>query len=196
MDEFFLRFQHIPEQFFEEIDFESIANSRVVARSWKQFIDAREHRLYPFKDEIADLKKKCRNGHNPFHLACRNGQAVLAEIIMKNSAKLNIDLNAKDNIGWTAFHGHAKIAEMIIKNSVKFNIELNAKNNGGFTTFHLACYHGRTSIVDMMMKNFESLKLDLTARDNTDWTGFQLAQFCERIDIVNLIRKKMPQIAF
>ena len=104
MEEFFMRFQHIPEQFFEEIDFESLANSRVVARSWKQFIDAREQRWYPFKDEIADLKKRCRGGGTPFHFACGNGQAGIAEIIMKNSAKLNIDLNAKDDDGWTAFH--------------------------------------------------------------------------------------------
>ena len=109
-----MRFQHIPERFFEELDFESLANARVVARSWKQFIDAREQRLYPFKDEIADLKKECWGGRTPFHLACRNGQAGLAEIIMKNSAKLNIDLNAKDNDDKTAFHyacwkGQAKI---------------------------------------------------------------------------------------
>ena len=31
MDEAFLRFPHLPEQFFEEIDFESLANSRMVA---------------------------------------------------------------------------------------------------------------------------------------------------------------------
>ena len=35
MDEAFLRFPHLPEQFFEEVDFESLANSRLVARSWK-----------------------------------------------------------------------------------------------------------------------------------------------------------------
>ena len=87
MDEFFLRFQHIPEQIFEEIDFESLANARLVARSWKQFIDAREQRLYPFKDDIADLKKKCLVDETPFHLACRNGQAGLAEFFMMISAR-------------------------------------------------------------------------------------------------------------
>ena len=67
MDEAFLRFPHLPEQFFEELDFKSLANARLVARSWKQFIDAREHRLYPFnKDEIADLKKKMLAWFNSF----------------------------------------------------------------------------------------------------------------------------------
>merc|ERR1712197_202202 len=104
MEEFFLRFQHLPERFMEELDFKSLTNARVVAISWKQFIDAREHQWYPFKNEIADLKEKCDFNETPFHLACRYGQAELAEFIMNNSAKLHIDLNAKDNNGWRAFH--------------------------------------------------------------------------------------------
>ena len=56
MDEAFMRFPHLPEQIMEKLDFKSLANSRLVAKSWKQFIDEREHRLYPFfKDEIADV---------------------------------------------------------------------------------------------------------------------------------------------
>ena len=122
MDEAFLRFPHLPEQILEELDFESLANSRVVAKSWKEFIDEREHRWYPFKDEIADLKKQCRYRRTPFHLACFNGQACIAEIIMKNSANINIELNTKNNYGTTAFHlagiyGQKSIVDMMINNS-------------------------------------------------------------------------------
>ena len=97
---------------------------------------------------------------------------------MKNSAKLNIDLNAKTIFGVTAFHyacrnGHAKIAEMIMKNSTEFNIDLNTKCDSGVTAFHYASYHGSTSIVDVMIHNSESLKIDLTPRDHDDETGFQ-----------------------
>ena len=52
MEEAFLRFPHLPEQFFEELDFKSLTNARLVAKSWKEFIDEREQRWYPFKDEI------------------------------------------------------------------------------------------------------------------------------------------------
>ena len=75
MNEAFLRFPHLPEQFFEKLDFESLANARLVAISWKEFIDVREHRWYPFKNEIAELKKKCGSDETPFHLASENGQA-------------------------------------------------------------------------------------------------------------------------
>ena len=180
-----MRFQHIPEEFFGKLDFESLANARLVAISWEKFIDEREQRWHQIKDGIADLKKKCWGGKTPFHLACMNSQAGIAEFIVKNSANLNIDLNARDNNSSTAFHyacgrGHAKIAEIIMKNSAKFNIELNTKSNNGWTAFHFACYWGKTSIVEMMISNSESLKLDLTAKDKYGRTGYKWVQACRQ----------------
>ena len=130
MDDLFLRFQHIPEQIFEELNFESLMNARLVAPSWEQFIDDRAHKWSSFKDQMAELKKKCGYGGTPFHYACQNGQKDIAEIIMKNSAKFNIDLKAQNNDGFTAFHlvcicghssDHVKTTEMLMKNSAKFN---------------------------------------------------------------------------
>lgn len=204
MDEAFLRFAHLPEQVFEELDFKSLTNSRLVAISWKEFIDEREHKWYPFKNEIADLKKNCRKipvFYPPFHLACINGQEEIAEIIIKNSAKLNIDLNLKDDYGRTAFHfactyDHSKISDMLIKNSAELNIDLNVKNYVGMTAFHVACKFDQTRIVDMMINTSESTKIDLTATDENGWTGFQVACFYESTKVVNLIQATMPKIAF
>merc|ERR1712062_256985 len=94
-----------PEQIFEELDFQSLMNSRLGSQSWKDFIDERAHQWSSIKNEIAEMKEKCENGHrNPFHFACNNGQDDIAEIIMKNSVIFNIDLNAEDVRGMTAFH--------------------------------------------------------------------------------------------
>merc|ERR1712223_862687 len=85
-----------------------------------------------------------------FHWACVGGDVEIVEIIIKNSVLFNIDLNAKNNEGKTAFHyaceiGCAEeIAEMIIENSVHFNIDLNAKDNEGKTAFHHVCEMCRT----------------------------------------------------
>ena len=59
MDELFLRFEHIPEQIFKELDFQSLMNARIVAPSWKQFIDNRVHQWTSIKNEIAKLEKNC-----------------------------------------------------------------------------------------------------------------------------------------
>ena len=123
MEEAFLRFQHLPEQMMEQLDNQSLVDSRVVAISWRKFIDDREYPWKRFVKVIADMNEECRIGQTPFHLACKKGQVGIAESIMRNSAKVNIDLNAKDNNGWTAFHeacyyGHSEIAEMIMKKTL------------------------------------------------------------------------------
>ena len=43
MDEIFLRFPHLDEQIFEKIDNKSLTNSRVVQRSWHNFIDENDY---------------------------------------------------------------------------------------------------------------------------------------------------------
>ena len=100
-----------------------------------------------FKEVIDDLSEKCTLGERlktPFHLACENGQPGIAMMIMKSSARLNINLNAKAIYDWTAFYlacanGHSEIVEIILMNSTEFRIELNAKDNlAGWTAFHIA----------------------------------------------------------
>ena len=86
---------------------------------------------------------------------------------MQKSMKFNIDLNARDNSGYTAFHcacleGHPKIAEMLILKSTEVNIDLNAVTNSGKTAFHLAYFWKVHNIVEIMMKYAEAFKIDCT----------------------------------
>ena len=103
MEEILFRFPHIAEDIFKELNGKNFFKAMEVTQSWKYFIDNQRvlqiayktHKAYGQKiqAEIADLKNQCWGGRTPFHLACRDGQVELAEIIMKNSAKLYIDLN-------------------------------------------------------------------------------------------------------
>ena len=118
--------------------------------------------MYPFKDEIAELKKKCLYGRNPFHLASRNGQAGIAETIMKNSAKLNIDLNVKDNDGWTAFHcacfwGKTSIVELMLSNSEYNKLDLTATDHWGRTGFQLAKQMAKTDVMNLIKSKMPNI---------------------------------------
>ena len=104
MEEAFLRFPHIPEQILESLDNTSLTNSRVVNISWQNFIDQKKYPESRFMDVIAHLKETCNYGDTVFHLACREGYARIAEMIMEKSGEVNIDLNAKNIFGMTAFH--------------------------------------------------------------------------------------------
>ena len=200
MDEAILRFPHLPEQVFQKLDNKSLTNSMVVGASWHNFIDTRDYPWKCFQGVVDDLTEKCKNGWTAFHLACENGQAGIEENIIKNSVRLNIDLNAKYR-GWIAFrlacsNGQSEIVDMLIKNSNDINIDLNAKDNAGRTAFHFACMLGKTSIIEIMINKSESHKIDLAARDVNGRTGYQLAQRRGKSKVLNLIKSKIPNLAF
>ena len=168
MDKFFLRFLHLAEQIFEKLDDRSLLRSRVVARSWKGFIDYKDYPLIRIQNMVADLRKNCKDDWetaprlsfaNPFHLTCGKGQVKLAKVLMIHSARLGISMNAKNRVGFTAFHfacihGHYNVVKMLLKNSMKFNIDLNAKeNNFGRTAIHYAFIYDHSKIAKMLMKN-------------------------------------------
>ena len=67
--------------------------------------------------ELDNLNQTSKN-RTVFHYACHNGYLDVAKLLMKNSIDLNIDLEAKDNDGYTAlnyacYNNHPKIVEMI-----------------------------------------------------------------------------------
>ena len=75
----------------------------------------------------------------------------MVELLIKNSAIFNIDLNVKDIIGWTAFHlacvsGKTSIVEVLMDNSEHFEIDLTSKDNQGRTGFMIAT----NSVKDIM----------------------------------------------
>jgi ankyrin repeat protein len=106
---------------------------------------------------------------------------------MKNSLKLEIDLNSENDECNTAFHqacleGHSEIAKMIMKNSSKLDIWLNTINEDGNSAFYIAWVF--KIFVEMMIeqsdsltKNSFKLKNDLNSPDDEGNTAFHTA--CE-----------------
>ena len=95
MDEVFARFLHLGEQIYEKLDNGSLLSSRVVARSWLDFVDYKDYPWTRIQNMVADLKKNCKDDRslhhnlsfaNSFQLTCGKGQVNQAKIIMINSA--------------------------------------------------------------------------------------------------------------
>ena len=87
-----------------------------------------------------------------FHFACKNGHVKASEILMKNSVEFNINLNAKDFLGRTAFHW------LCSRTSIP------------------------SRLVQMMIDNSEAIKLDLSSRDNSGVTGYFLAKNNSKVE--------------
>ena len=140
MEEIILRFPHLAEKIFQKLDNNGRAKCREGGRLWQTFIHERNNPQI----RIVNISNVLSQGWTYLHLAVGNGQIDMVEKIMKNSVEFDIDLNAKDYLGLTAFHytcvfGYVKIAEIFINHYLELNIELNSKCNYGTTPFSYAC---------------------------------------------------------
>ena len=84
-----------------------------------------------------------------------------------NSALANINLNAKDKFGQTAFHlvcqiDHAstmgkeeyknEMIQLFIEKQGELNLELNAKSENGETALHFACKNVLSQIAKLLIQ--------------------------------------------
>ena len=92
---FYPRFQHVTEQIFEHLDKQSLKNCRLVSKSWQESIDYKNI----LWNEVFE-NKVCSKA---FQSSCKNGCTKIAKFLMKKPIEFNIELNAKDQYGMTAF---------------------------------------------------------------------------------------------
>ena len=131
-EELTLRFPHLAEGILEKLDNQNLVRCRLVGLSIKDLIDDKNYpwkRIVQQKilkygnsllhvavergqseifqkmvNEETEKNPKNRWNETPFHFACKLGNFNIAEVTVKNSTKLNIDLNVKDCSGFTGFH--------------------------------------------------------------------------------------------
>ena len=73
---------------------------------------------------------------------------------IKQHLAADVDVNAKDRMGWTplceaAINGHKEIAELLIANSA----DVNAKDDRGMTPLDWAIKYKQTEIADLLRKH-------------------------------------------
>ena len=86
-----LRFPHLAEQIFQQLDNEGLAKSRQVEKLWQKFIDERN---YPWL-RIVNIPTILQYGDTYMHLAAQNGQTDMFEIILneeKNKSPKNCEV--------------------------------------------------------------------------------------------------------
>ena len=75
-----LRFPHLAEQVFQQLDNEGLAKSRQVEKLWQKFIDERN---YPWL-RIVNIPTILQNGDTYMHLAAQYGQTGMFEMILNH----------------------------------------------------------------------------------------------------------------
>ena len=112
MRELILRFPHVAEQIFQQLNNQDLAKSREVERLWQKFIDERN---YPWLC-IVNIPTTLQNGDTYMHLAAQFGQTDMFEIILDKEE----NKNAKNHDGGTPFlischKGHLNIVSILLK---------------------------------------------------------------------------------
>ena len=154
---FYPRFQHITEQIFEHFDKQSLKNCRVVSKSWQESID--------YKNILWNEVFKNKDCSRAFQSSCKNGHTKIAKFLMKKSIEFNIELNAKDEYGRTAFHlassyGNTKIVKILIEHSKIFGLDLTLKDNDGRTGFQLAKRKQQREVIKLIKRKMPSIAVE------------------------------------
>ena len=191
MRDLILRFPHVAEQIFQQLDNKSLAKCRNVERLWQKFIDERN---YPWL-RIVNIPTILQDRVTYMHLAVQYGQTNMFEIILDKEE----NKNAKNCNGETPFlvacrKGHLNIALILLKKSDELQIDLNSKNRYDKTAFHLACDNGHLEIADMIMKNSSELKIDLNIKKRSGLTAFHLTCSNGHSEIAEMIINKSSEL--
>ena len=142
MEYVFLRFPHLCEQIFSELENDCLTKCREVCRGWKPAIDnlsilmiqrytkcsrtllktiIKKENLVNLAHQIRELYEKypitsSKKRMTPLHEAAKVGNFPILELIIENHE----DINCSDGYGWTPLHwaaesGHLEICQLILQ---------------------------------------------------------------------------------
>ena len=144
-------------------------------------------------------------GNTGFMIACIEqpwsyGSQEIIELLMQNSVRCNIDLNAKDDDGQTVFmkacaHGLTGIVKLLVQNSKNTHLDFNATNDNGQTALMFACSNKRVLqnnsgvaivLIEYMKRGFlRNIKLNI--KDCFGRTALMIACRNGKVQIVKLL---------
>jgi len=122
-----------------------------------------------------DLNCWNNKGDSAFSLACQYNTVEVITLIIEKSSEFQIDLNAKNVYGETAFfracnrnmEGNSdmiSVVQLLLEKSGPFNIDLNSKNYRGYTPFMACSCLGNEALVELLMDRASSLGINLEIR--------------------------------
>jgi len=191
MRDLLLRFPHLAEKIFQQLDNKDLAKCREVESLWQKFIDERN---YPWL-RIVNIPTILQDENTYMHLAAQYGQLDMFEMILDEEE----NKNPKNRKGETPFlaaccKGCMNIALLLLKKADELQIDLNAKSRYGETAFYLACDNDHSEVAEMLMKNSSDFKIDLNVKDITGNTAFHVVCKKGHSEIAEMIMKNSSNL--
>ena len=197
-------------QIIHKMDNRGLSKSRVVARTWKEFIDegnypwlrivkiptiinrylnlAADYGQIDICEMILQTEGDGKLFHDsvpvPYLIACRNGHLKIAEMLLMNLHELIIDLCRKSNNSILLDQSESPKIGPLLKIMWL---------EGGFVT---ACHAGHINVVKMLIDKSVPLELDLADQNIFGHTGFHLACQGGHTNVVELLLDKSESVNF
>ena len=181
LDEMMLRFPHIVQDVFKELDNKSLTNCRDVSRASCDFIDNKKFYWIRKIQNCVSMKEFWRH----WKKVLRNTPTEdIKEIFVTVKQFAESDLN-KYKKNWSPLHiaaaqGHLEFCKYIIEKIKDPNPK---RRKDGITAFHVAAHNGCKEICELMIDNLE----DKNPADNFGMTPFHSASKNGHFDVCKLL---------
>ena len=171
-------YQLISRNIFKYLKLKDFDNCRLVSKLWKQFIDEDK---YFGKIQLTDVMSLYSNGNfiqgfALFHFVCLKGSVRIVKLYLDNKKKMDIDVNAQDDNGWTPLHhatryNNSLVVKQLLDHGV--NVTLRTKNNGHI--IHCAASNKDPKVIEAVFESQQLMNIDKNAIDY--WHGETVLHF-------------------
>ena len=116
---FYTRFPHIAKNILKKMNKKTLRNCRLLSKSWQEYIDNENLLWNKFLGN--------KDANKAFKFAIKQAHFKMTEFLILKSAQFNIDLNAKDIRGESAFQlafneKQSHIVDMLCEKSIEHKI--------------------------------------------------------------------------
>ena len=159
--------------------------AKIDARLNKSVSEQNKKKIYKIdtiEGAIAAVIFLADDGATPLHLAARNDNRAVAELLLANKA----DINARDDFEHTplyaaAYNGNQDVVALLIAQGA----EVTVRDRQGWTPLHAAIFRGYKGVVEQLLV----AKADVNAADKQGQTPLQLAAVGGKAAMVKLLRE-------
>lgn len=132
----------------------------------------------------ADIDGKGMKGLTPLHIACKNNNAEIVDLIFKFGAEPNIkDADGNTPLFILVLLGHYTLAETLISKGANVNMQ----NNEGFTPLMLAAHKGDLKTVKLLIAS----GAELFTKSVLGATALDYAKFSNHTEVYEHLNKLM-----
>ena len=153
----------ISRNIFKYLKLEDFSNCCLVSKGWKQFIDGDKYLAKVQLTEAMSLYSEgiYRQGFTPFHFVCRSGSLRIVKLFLDNKKKLEIDVNAQDDDGWTPLHWASRYNnDLVVKVLLNHRLDATLRTKKNTYIIFLAAFNKDPKVIQAVFESSQLTNID------------------------------------